>query len=179
MTQINLLPWREQARQAKKTRFGLVISAVICVALFVILILHLSYDESIRLQTNRITYLQAELNREQSELTKLNKEKKELAKVVTELNYIFSLRNNSYLAVTVLDGIVRAMPEGMTITKLIRRQNTIAISGRSKSSTQITMFMKNLVKLSFFKQPDLTGISGNSSNASDEKDFEIKVELLN
>lgn len=176
MIQINLLPWREQAKKKKQNRFALVVGMVAAFGFFVTFIFYMHYSSRITEQLKRNTILQQALDQESIDLGALNKKKRELADVSDQLNFVYALRESSYRAVRLLNELVIANPDGVTLYKIIRTGNTVSVFGKAKSNLQITLFMESLEKSNYFKQPDLTEISGKEGQAGEERIFQIKFE---
>lgn len=177
MTQINLLPWREMARQAKKLRFAATIAAFIALSLFFVFLVHLYIEAFIISQEHTNTYLQSQLDKEQTTLTTLAKEKQEQAAIYSELHFLFALREDSYKAVGILDQLARVVPDAVSLSKISRAGNSLTIEGRAQSNLQVTLFMENIAKSHFFKQPVLTEISTKENSSGDERTFQLKVDL--
>lgn len=176
MTQVNLLPWREQARQKQKKLFGLAVLAAILAALFCVAMMHLYYVSLLKVEKKRIDYLQAELDKEQLALGEYNKNKKLQLSVVEELNFIHSLRENNYDVVKLLNELVKIVPEGVSFNEISRTGSAIVVKGRAKSNLQITLLLKNIAASSLFKQPDLTEISGKENTVGEEINFILKAD---
>lgn len=176
MTQINLLPWREESRQAKRKRFGYILLSFIVLTLFIVFIIHMYVNAIIDHQEARNNYLQTELDQQATDLTALNKMKKQQSTILSELHFVVALREESYRVVRLLDGLVRVVPEGVTLTKVIRTNQHITLIGKAQSDVQITLFMKNLASSSTFKQPVLTEISSKEATGGEGTYFVLKVE---
>lgn len=176
MTKINLLPWREQARRARKLQFVYILAGAIGIAILFIVILHLYYNMLIGHQQSRNIFLQTQIDREQTTLGILAKKKKEQTVVDTELHFIFGLREKSYQAVRLLDELPRIVPEGLSFNNIARTSKGIILIGKAQSNLEITLFMKNIAKSKIFKQPELTNITGKESAVGEERSFELKVE---
>lgn len=176
MPQINLLPWREQAKKAKKIRVALYLAGFICLTLLFVLILHIYYDILIYNQESRNDFLQSEMTEEGAQLLALKKKKEKQTAIISELRFVISLREKSYSAVNLLDELVRVVPEGVSFNKIIRNGNNIVILGKAQSEVQITLFMKNITKSVVFKQPVLTQISSKENVSGNETYFQLKIE---
>lgn len=177
MTQINLLPWREQLRQIKRMNFVIILGCFIVVTLFLVFISHMYLSGIIGNQQQLNAYLQSDFDKEQVELGALNKKKQEQKTVNTELHYILSLRENSYQAVRLLDELVKIVPDAVSLNKISRQGNSIILIGKAESNLQVTLFMENMAKSNFFRQPVLTEISSKENSAGEERYFQLKVEL--
>lgn len=175
MTQINLLPWREQARHAQKIRFGLMILAAVIMTLFIALLFDLYNRSLISHQAKRNAFLQTMLDQEGANLGKLNKKKQLLAVMDDDIHYILNLREQGYRVIRLLDALARVVPEGVTLNRIVREENKIVIIGRAQSNIQITMFMKNMTNHALFKQPVLTQISTKENTTGTETVFQLEV----
>lgn len=175
MTQVNLLPWREQARQAKKMRFLLVIGLFVGLAVLMEIFLHFFMLSMINNQLRVNSYLQVQLDQEQKIVVQLNNKKKEGGVIYAKLKFIYLLQNESYRAVKLLDALPRVLPDGVSLIKLTREGVNITLAGRAKSNLQVSVLMENIAKNPIFNQPVLTEISGKESATGDEKLFQIKI----
>lgn len=176
MPQINLLTWREQAKQAKKTRFTAIATAFVILAFICILILHFYYDRLLTVALDRNTYLVSQLGIEQGQLTELIARKKELTTVDTELHFIMGLRERSYQAVQLLDALSRTVPESITLNKITRLGSIITIEAKANADANISMFMDKLKTLKMFNQPNLTIISEKDDTSTSGILFQLKIE---
>lgn len=175
MIQINLLPWREQARKAKQKRFATVAGFVACLAIASIVMAHIRYMALTHQQVKRNAVIQAELDAESNQLMTLNKQKEEVLKIDEQLHFIFDLRQSSYYAVRVVNDVAAANPDGVTLIKIARAGKDITILGTAKSNLQVTLFMEALEKSEFFGQPVLSDINTKGSSAGEERQFELKM----
>lgn len=176
MTQINLLPWREQARHIKKIRFGLMLGGGVIFAVLVILGMHSRYDRLIGLQEGRNAFITTELGAEQGELNQLNAEKKQQLLVLDQLKVISDLRRDNFKAVKLLNGLVRVVPDAVVLYKVMRVGDQITLFGRAKSNLQITQLMKNFKEVTIFEQPDLSVITAKENSTGEERTFQISFE---
>lgn len=176
MIQINLLPWREQERKKRQTRFAIIAGGFVGLGILMTLFIHTHYAALIHRQLQRNDFLQTTLNQQSDELMNLDKNKKELNDMDAELRYIFSLRLASYRAVRLLDMLAQTNPDSVTLYKVIRAGDTIRVFGKAKSNLQVTLYMESLEKLKMFSQPVLTEISGKEGDTGEERIFELKIE---
>lgn len=176
MTQINLLPWREQARQVNRWRFLVILMSFIGLTIFLIILLHLFYSLLISHQNKQITLIQASLNNESRILAQLNDQNMEKIHIDADIKFLIGLRKNTYEAIRLLDELPRIIPEAVSLTRLVRVNHDITLIGKAGSDLQVTLFMQNIGKSNFFKQPALTEITGKENVSGDERFFQLKVE---
>ncbi len=176
MYQINLLPWREQARKKKQARFAAIVACVAGLGLFCTVFVHLHYTHVINHQMERNALLQTTLDDESKVLMELNKQHTELVSVDNQLHFIFSLKESGYNAVHLLNELTLLNPDGVTLYKLIRTGNEITIFGKARSNLQITLFLENIEKSKFFAKPELTQIEGKGGAEGDVRVFQLKLQ---
>lgn len=176
MIQINLLPWREQARKQQQNRFVVIVAIAAGLGLFVAGIFHMQYAAKISFQQKRNSIMQAALDEASSSLMIMNKQMAELDDVDSQLHFIFDLRESSYRAVRLLNELAIANPDSVTLFKVVRLGDAVTLFGKAKSNLQITLFMESLEKAKIFTQPDLTEITGKEGEVGDERKFELKMQ---
>jgi type IV pilus assembly protein PilN len=179
MTQINLLPWREQGRQIKKVIFGIILAGCVVVSVFLVFFIHfyLHYENSVQIDRNN--YLQSMLDQTNSQISALKLKQKVRDKIVDELNLITNLRKQSYAAVSMLNLLIKSVPASVLIEKVSREGAVFSIEGVADSDLATTLFMRNIDSITGFKQPVLNVIKtekGTAQNASTEIHFQLKVE---
>ena len=177
MIQINLLPWREQARKAQKTRLAFMAGGCVVFAILTVAAFHLHFRGKISNQEQRNNAILAHLEKENAALVSLRKQQEEVTIIERQLQFIYSLRDSSYQAVKILDELVKVSPENINLDRIMRKGSVITIAGKANSNLQVTLFMDNLQQSKFFNQPVLTRISGKDGEVGRERSFQLRVEL--
>jgi type IV pilus assembly protein PilN len=175
MTQINLLPWREQTRKFKKTLFFIHAGIAASAAVVLTVIIHIFFSGMIERQQNFDAFLQTQLTNEQTALTSLNKNKQAQDAILTQLQFISSMRKKSFQVVKLLDELPRVFPDSVLLLKISTNNNEITISGLAQSNMQVTSLMENITKSPVFNQPTLNAISGGNQANSSGENFLLKV----
>lgn len=177
MIQINLLPWREAEKEARKVRFVAILAGFIGLSLFILVILHFYIDHSINRQLLRNSYLQSRLDQEQQNLGNLKKMKEQQAVFMSELYFIIKLREQSLQVIRLLDNLTKTIPNTVFLNKIMRQKDTIVLDGEAESNLNITQFMKNLGQSHYFTPPILNEITAKpNANTMGMQDFELKME---
>lgn len=175
MTQINLLPWREQVRYERKIHFFIMLALFIALAVLIDIFFYGIVSTQIKHQQRTNAFLQSQLNQEQATIVTLTKKKQEANQIYSRLQYIYSLKNTSYKAIKILNALINTLPPGIIFTKVSREGDNITLIGKANSNSQITLLMDNISKLVDFKQPVLTEITGKENEGADVKMFQIKL----
>ncbi|MDR3491231.1 MAG: PilN domain-containing protein [Gammaproteobacteria bacterium] len=176
MIKINLLPWREQARRAKKIRFAIFLGIFLVLTFVMLIFVHMYVSGWITAQQQRSAYLQSEIDASQLVLTDLKSQKNKESALTSQLNFVMDLRAKGFRAIGLLTALVKAVPQSLSIDKILRRGNTVYIGGRAESDLEITLFMKNLGTEGSFNPPVLTEITTQQSGLIKERHFQMKIE---
>ena len=179
MTQINLLPWREQSRQVKKVIFGVILAGCVVASFFFVIFAHfyLHYENDIQVERNN--YMQSMIDQTNTEIDALKLKVKLRDKIISELKLIVNLRNKSYAAVSLLNLLIQSVPTSVLIDRVSRVDSVFTIEGVAESDLATTLFMRNITSVKGFKQPVLNVIKtekGAAQNANQEIHFQLKVE---
>lgn len=177
MTQINLLPWREQERQVQQIQFAVIISAVILAAILLVAIFHICFNRVIGYLQERNVFLQTELTNIQVEFGSMEDEKKNEDDLLLKLMFLMGLRSMNYQLVQLLNEMTRLVPSTILLTKVSSAADSIQIEGNAQTDLDITHLMKNLTTSTVVTQPVLTGINASQKGDVVEKHFQLKVML--
>jgi type IV pilus assembly protein PilN len=175
MTQINLLPWREQARHIKKMRFLITIGGFVILTLVLVLFVHIFFKNAIRHQQKRNTFLQTQISQSQTSYTELEKNKAAQDLTLEKIGFLVGLQNKSYRAVKLFNELPKIVPENVTLIKMKREGNSVYLQGTAPTNLDITALMKNLTRSKVLVQPDLNEISAKDATEENQKMFELKV----
>lgn len=173
--QINLLPWREQAKQEKKKKFVVVVILFMFIAFIMAIIIHFYLTSLIKNQGRINSYLQSEISTEQAVLTKLQKKKKDQIDLTKKVLFLVGLQTKSNNAVRLLDEIAHIIPSTVVLSRLASDSNIVIIEGVAQSDLDITSFMQKISESSVFGTPILTEINTKNMNQEGEKSFQLKV----
>jgi type IV pilus assembly protein PilN len=179
MVQINLLPWREQARKEKKMLFGITLAIFVGITLFFAVLIHLYFASAMSHEKARIAFLQSVLGERQGEFNKLKLEKQKKETIESDLLFLTALRNKSFRTVQLMNELINVVPLTVTIEKLTKENDHIILIGKAQSELQITLLMKNITKAGFFEHPVLTRITENPEKTETERVFELQVQQKN
>jgi type IV pilus assembly protein PilN len=158
MASINLLPWREERRQALKKEFLTVLGVVVAVAVLLVVVANRVVNGAIEHQQARNQYLQThinELNRQVKEIAEIEKKRAEL---IDRMKVIQDLQGTRPLIVRVFDELVRTLPDGVFFRSLNRTGNQIELQGVAESNTRVSSLMRQLEASEWFESPNLTAV---------------------
>ena len=177
MTKINLLPWREEARELQRKAFlsKLVASAVGGLALVVIWVL--LAQSQLDNQNSRNSYLQsniADMDKKVAEISQLKSKKQEM---LSRMQVIQDLQGNRSEVVKIFDELVRAVPDGTYLDTLELSSATIKVSGYSESNNRISTLMRNLDSSYKYVNSNLTKVQHDSRLGAQGSVFDLQVDI--
>lgn len=179
MNNFNLLPWREQAREAKRRRFYIHISIAILITIAIILLIKFSLQQQINHQKSRNHYLNNEiqqLNQNIQKMKVLITHRQDLLEQIKTLDQLQSMRPAS---VHLFDEIANTLPNGIYLTHLLQSDAHIHLVGKTKSNTHVSEYMNRLNQSNWLRSSNLKGISTRDENERVRhlRDFDLQVTL--
>ena len=158
MILINLLPYRELAREKQRKQFTQQIVLFALLGAIASGGIWFYLDSVIATQRQRNTQIQNAIGEAQSQearVTELRTKKEQLLakkKKVEELQVLRGMASKSVSA------IEKALPPGLYLTNLTASENGYALTGMASSENRIAVFMSNLPKTGMFNVPVLSTI---------------------
>ena len=162
MAHVNLLPWRDIARQRAKQKFG--IHAFIALALAALLVfiafkIIQDYQQQQRARnqflSSQITILDAQI----AEIQDINKKKDD---IVNRMKLIQSLHQDRNTAIRVINELSEKVPDGVHILQIEKRGNQLSMRGRSVSNNRVSEFLRAMTESDTFTNPVLREISSDA-----------------
>ncbi len=172
MARINLLPWREELRKQRKQEFATVVVIAAAVMGVVVFAVHLFMAGQIDAQEARNSYLRTEIKAVEAKIKEIEDLEKEKASLLSRIKVIESLQSNRPAVVHLLEELVKAVPDGLYITRMKQAGNVVAIEGRAESNARVSAFMRNLDASPWFTNPSLGVIK---TEKDDGRSFSLTV----
>ncbi|NCC29307.1 MAG: pilus assembly protein PilN [Gammaproteobacteria bacterium] len=155
MTRINLLPWREEARQRRRKEFAAAGGLALVFTLLLAVLVHLQIEGRIGDQLARNQLLEgeiAQLDRQIKEIQDLEKIKADL---LSRMEIIQQLQESRPEIVRLFDELVVAIPEGVYLTKLEQNGRAVVVEGRAQSNARVSAFMRSIEASQWIGKPRL------------------------
>jgi len=177
MKQINLIPWREQAREQLKREFFNMLAAAMLFSLLLLAIVYFIISTAIKNQNN-INYLyQHEISQLNQQLTIIDELKKQQKGVVDRIGIIDQLQATRSQVATIFSDMVKILPSGVYLTSIKLVEDNIAITGKAESNARISEFMRNLETLPWVDQVSLSQIQSKPGINGYHNDFLLALKL--
>lgn len=159
MAHVNLLPWREIARQRAKQKFGiqafiaLLIAAGLVFAAYTII---QDYQQSQRARNQFLSAQIAILDEQIAEIQEINKKKDQ---IVNRMQLIQSLHRDRNTAIQMLNELSERTPDGVHIVSVEKQGDRLSLQGRSVSNNRVSEFLRAISDSEIFNNPVLRQIS--------------------
>ncbi|MBB1317792.1 PilN domain-containing protein [Shewanella sp. SR43-4] len=177
MANINLLPWREEAREKQKRDFIGILALVFLVTSLVVY-LFLGFLEVVTDdQRQRNAYLESEislLDTQIAEIRKITERKKDIERR-TEI--ILNLQQSRNLPTHVLDELVRIVPPGIYLSSIEKKGSVLLIEGRSESNNNVANMMRKVKTSAYLNDPSMQSIVTQNEELRQLQRFKLRVTI--
>ncbi len=177
MSQINLLPWREERRQELKQEFLVILAAVVLIGIGCLIMADRVVNAQIDTQNARNDHLQEnidELNEQVAEIRELQRKRNQL---LDRMKVIQDLQGNRPVIVRILDQLVRTVPDGVFYTSLQSDSARIKIAGIAESNNRVSSLMRNLESSDWFADPNLDAVRAAPNYGDQANTFNLTVKV--
>nr|WP_320127150.1 PilN domain-containing protein [uncultured Shewanella sp.] len=177
MANINLLPWREEAREKQKRDYIGILAAVFLASAILVYVAVSLLDVMTDEQKARNAYLQSEislLETQISEIKKITERKKDIERR-TEI--ILNLQQSRNLPTHVLDELVRIVPPGIYLSSLEKKGSLLLIEGRSESNNNVANMMRKVKTSEWLTDPNMQSIVTQNEELRQLQRFSLRVTI--
>lgn len=177
MAHINLLPWREEAQQARKKEFIGVLALVGLLMFLVVFAISSYYQAQVDGQLTRNQFLKNEiqiLDVRIAEIKTLNEKKDALQKRISVIEQLQRSRN---VGTQVLDEIAKIIPNGIYLTKLEKQGNIIHLTGKSESNNHLANMIREIDLSDLFTNATPESIITDEEATKLLSDFKMRVTI--
>ena len=175
MSQINLLPWREESReQLKRDYFGRLGFAVV-VSLLVVVAWVSFASSALDQQVERNNYLQSNIDQMDKQVAEIRELKNKKQEMISRMRVIQDLQGNRSEIVKLFDQLVRAVPDGVYLYELDRQGAGVKMTGFAESNNRISMLMRNLDQSPKYRDSNLAKVEQDATLGNQGSKFDLQV----
>jgi type IV pilus assembly protein PilN len=171
MIRINLLPHREQKRQARQRQFISLAIVVAALGLAVFGLGHVLFQAQIENQNSRNKLLKSEIAKLDEQIKEIDKLREQTQALIARKQVVEALQTNRTEAVHILDQLVRQLPDGIYLKSLKQVGTKVTVVGYAQSNARVSTLMRNVEASPWLEQPELVEIKAVPSPAS--KDMRV------
>ncbi|KPU55503.1 fimbrial assembly family protein [Pseudomonas fluorescens] len=158
MARINLLPWREERREARRKRFLLVLVVVMVGTMGAVLVANQVISGAIDRQIARNNYIGKQIAVVDERITQINDLKARRQQLIERMRIIRDLQGNRQISGRMFDQLARALPDGVYFTEVKMTGKALSITGAAQSNSRVSDLMRNLEASDWFDAPSLTEV---------------------
>lgn len=155
---INLLPHREQKRQARQRQFVSLVLSLAVLALAVVALVHGVLSAQIDNQKARNTLLKTEIAKLDEQIKEIDRLRDQIQAVLARKQVVETLQANRSDAVHLLDQLVRQLPDGIYLRNVRQVGNKVTIGGYAQSNARVSTLMRNIEASPWLDKPELIEI---------------------
>lgn len=173
MARINLLPWREVARQQRRQEFLTLLGIALGLTAVAVALVHFYFEDRISGQQARNQYLKTEIAALERKIKEINEIEKTKADLIARMEIIQRLQMSRPEIVKLFDELVSALPEGVYLTKLEQSERAITVEGRAQSNARVSAFMRRIEGSHTIGQPRLMLIENKDKTGTGLSHFRL------
>jgi type IV pilus assembly protein PilN len=177
MVRINLLPHREQKRQARQRQFvslaiGLAILAVALVGLG-----HVVIAARIDNQVSRNNLLKAEIAKLDEQIKEIDRLRDQTQALLARKQIVETLQANRTEAVHLLDQLVRQLPDGVYLKSVRQNGTRVTLVGYAQSNARVSTLMRNVESSPWLTAPELIEIKSVPLDRQKVNEFTLALQV--
>lgn len=158
MIRINLLPHREQKRQARQRQFVSLAIGLAVLALAIVGLGHVIFASQIENQQSRNNLLKTEIAKLDEQIKEIDKLREQTQALLARKQVVETLQTNRTEAVHLIDQMVRQLPDGVYLRSLKQVGSKVTIIGYAQSNARVSTLMRNIESSPWLERPELVEI---------------------
>ena len=170
---VNLLPHRAERRKRQRQHFFVLAGGTAVVGLLLVGAMHTFYQRQIDTQTDRNAFLKGEIAKLDQEIAEIDSLKAEIAALLARKQVIETLQRDRAQTVHLLDELVRQMPEGVYLSRIVQKGMRIDIAGYAQSNARVSTLMRNVDSSPWLEKPVLIQVNAASVDKKRVSEFSM------
>ena len=178
MTTINLLPWREQAREKAQRFFFIGLGIRVVTSIVIVISVYLILNDKIAVQKDRNQIIQREITRYDREIREIRKIKTIRQELIVRMKIIQQLQANRPEVVHFFYELTKIVPESVYLTDIIRSNDSVMLIGHADTNSSVSLLMQNIRKNFWVNRPVLEEVQEITDKAKKKLFNQFRVKLL-
>ena len=155
---INLLPHREQKRQARQRQFISLALSLAVLGLAIVALVHGILAAQIENQKDRNALLKKEIAKLDEQIKEIDRLRDQIQAVLARKQIVETLQANRSEAVHLLDQLVRQLPDGIYLRSVKQVGPKVTVAGYAQSNARVSTLMRNIEASPWLTNPELVEI---------------------
>jgi len=174
---INLLPHREQKRQARQRQFVSMSIALAILGVAIVALVHAVLAAQIDNQNSRNALLKTKIAELDAQIKEIDKLRDQIQQVLARKQVVETLQANRNEAVHLLDQLVRQLPEGIYLRSVKQTDKKVTIVGYAQSNARVSTLMRNIEASPWLENPELIEVKAASVDKRRIAEFTMYMSL--
>ncbi len=144
MSNINLLPWRQEIRERQRNAFMRGLISFVVIGALAVVLAYFAIDWLDNQEKERATFLRGQIalvDREIAEIKTLKEKKQEL---IDRMNAIDSLQQSRNVAVHLYSDLPTLTATGIYLTSMKFDKNIVSVRGLAESNPRVSSMLRNI-----------------------------------
>ena len=177
MIRINLLPHREQKRQARQRQFVSLAIGLAILGLAVVLLVHVIFGAQIENQNSRNALLKTEIGKLDEQIKEIDKLREQTQALLARKQIVETLQSNRTEAVHLLDQLVRQLPDGLYLRSVKQNGAKVTLVGYAQSNARVSTLMRNIESSPWLGNPELVEIKSVPLDKQKVNEFTLNLQV--
>lgn len=158
--EINLLPWREQARERRSKRFYLALAVSALAGLAAGGGASYHYQQQLAAQQQRSEHIRTEMRELDAAIRSIGEYEALREQMLERIEIFTRLQQGRALTVELFDQLAARLEEGVYYTRLARQGDTLRLTGLAENNRQVSDQLRALAEASVLEVPVLSEVEG-------------------
>lgn len=179
MSNINLLPWREAAKEKQKQNFFLLLGGTCLVAMAGVFAVNQYFNYLINSQNQRNQFLQTEINVLNVQIGEIREIKAKKAALVSRMNLIDQLQSSRNTSVKLFNELPNVISNGVYLTSLNLKQDNIDVVGKAEAYNRVANTMRQIDKTAWLGKTSISSIFASNTPNMSLSQFALHFNVMN
>ena len=179
MSNINLMPWRESAKERQKQTFFIMVGISCAIAAAGVFTVNQYFNHQINAQNQRNQFLQNEISILDTEIGQINAIKAQKQSLVNRMKLIDTLQQSRNVSVRLFNDLPVVVANGVYLQSLNFNQPQIDIVGKAEAYNRVASTMRLIDGSGWLGQTAISSIFSNDSNVMKLSEFSMRFSVLN
>lgn len=158
MSNINLLPWRDMARDRQKKHFLFLLVLASVLTVVVTLAINIWVHRQVARQQERNRLLQVEISRLDRELGEIARLKEQKAQLLERVQLFDSVQQRRNLSVRVFNQLPELVPPGVYLSSVDMTRHQIELVGKTEAYGRVARMIRQIEGSGWLTEPRISAI---------------------
>ena len=177
MVRINLLPHREQKRQARQRQFVSLAVGLAILGIAVVGLGHVVIAARIDNQNSRNNLLKTEIAKLDEQIKEIDRLRDQTQALLARKQVVETLQANRTEAVHLLDQLVRQLPDGVYLRTVRQNGTRVTLVGYAQSNARVSTLMRNIESSPWLASPELIEIRSVAVDKQKVNEFTLAMQV--